>query len=112
MAQHISIRNYLNESWLFDLIDKCKKIATQYKDNEKSGIEFKKINNSLKLLPIEYACDYNIKPDFLRKVDKVFSYKCDIEKTLTNDPDDILLKHCNVEIHLERDKIVDIFIVA
>ena len=112
MAQHTSIRHYLNEDWLFNLIDKCKTIAWQYKESEPSGIEFKKINNSLKLLPIDHACDYDVKPPFLRKVNKVFSYKCDIEKTLTNEPDDILLKHCNIEIHLDKDKIVDIFIVA
>ena len=111
MAQHTSIRHYLNEDWLFNLIDKCKNIAWQYKENEPSGIEFKKINNSLKLLPIEYACDYD-KPKIFRRVNKVFSYKCDIDKPLTNKPDDILLKHCNIEIHLDKDKIVDIFIVA
>lgn len=111
MAQHTSIRHYLNEDWLFNLIDKCKNIAWQYKENEPSGIEFKKINNSLKLLPIEYACDYD-KPKIFRRVNKVFSYKCDIDKPLTNEPDDILLKHCNIEIHLDKDKIVDIFIVA
>ena len=67
--QEIEIaKNYLNEDWLFNLIDKCKTIAWQHKESEPSGIEFKKINNSLKLLPIEFACDYDKKPESLRKI--------------------------------------------
>jgi hypothetical protein len=80
MAQHISIKNFLNEDWLFNLIDKCKTIAWQHKEGELSGTELKKINNCLKLLPLEYAFDYYKKPKFLRQVNKIFSYKCDINK--------------------------------
>ena len=112
MASHISIKNYLNEDWLFNLIDKCKTIAWLHKESEPSGIEFKKINNSLKLLPIEFACDYDKKPEFLRRVNKVFSYKCDIDKPLARDEDFLLVSDCGIEIHLDKDKIVDIFIVA
>ena len=59
MAQHISIKHYLNEEWLFNLIDKCKTIAWQFKEVENSSNYFKKINDNLELLPIQYACDYN-----------------------------------------------------
>ena len=111
MASHISIKNYFNEDWLFELIDKCKTIAWQYRESEPSGIEFKKINNSLKLLPIDYACDYD-KPKIFRRVNKVFSYKCDIDKPLASDEDFLRVSDCGIEIHLDKDKIIDIFIVA
>jgi len=111
MASHISIKNYLNEDWLFELIDKCKTIAWQYRESEPSGIEFKKINNSLKLLPIDYACDYD-KPKIFRRVNKVFSYKCDIDKPLASDEDFLLISDCGIEIHLNKDRIIEIFIVA
>ena len=111
MASHISIKNYLNEDWLFELIDKCKTIAWQYRESEPSGIEFKKISNSLKLLPIDYACDYD-KPKIFRRVNKVFSYKCDIDKPLASDEDFLKVSDCGIEIHLDKDKIIDIFIVA
>ena len=111
MATHTSIKNYLNEEWLFNLIDKCRTIAWQFKEVEQSKNYFKKINDCLELLPIAYACDLK-NPKFLRKVNKVFSYKCDIDKPLTKDDDNLLVKDCNVEIHLNKDKIVDIFIVA
>lgn len=111
MAQHIPIKNYLNEDWLFNLIDKCKTIAWQFKEIENSKNYFKEINKNLKLLPIDYACDYD-KPKIFRRVNKVFSYKCDIDKPLTNDCDNLLLSDCNIEIHLDKSKLVDIFIVA
>ena len=112
MAGHTSIKHYLNEDWLFNLIDKCKTIAWQYKEVENSSNYFKKINDNLELLPIQYACDYNKIPEFLREVNKVFSYKCDIDKPLTNDCDNLLVSDCDIEIHLDKNKIVDIFIVA
>ncbi len=111
MAQHISIKYYLNEDWLFNLIDKCKTIAWQFREIENSKDYFKEINKTLKLLPIEYACDYD-KPKVFRKVDKVFNYKCDIDKPLTKDDDNLLVSDCNIEIHLDKSKLVDIFIVA
>ena len=111
MAQHISIKYYLNEDWLFNLIDKCKTIAWQFREIENSKNYFKEINKTLKLLPIEYACDYD-KPKVFRRVDKVFNYKCDIDKPLTKDDDNLLVSDCNIEIHLDKSKLVDIFIVA
>ncbi len=111
MAQHISIKYYLNEDWLFNLIDKCKTIAWQFREIENSKDYFKEINKTLKLLPIEYACDYD-KPKVFRRVNKVFNYKCDIDKPLTKDDDNLLLSDCNIEIHLDKSKLVDIFIVA
>jgi hypothetical protein len=111
MAQHISIKYYLNEDWLFNLIDKCKTIAWQFREIENSKDYFKEINKTLKLLPIEYACDYN-KPKVFRRVNKVFNYKCDIDKPLTKEDDNLLLSDCNIEIHLDKSKLVDIFIVA
>jgi len=111
MAQHISIKYYLNEDWLFNLIDKCKTIAWQFREIENSKDYFKEINKTLKLLPIEYACDYD-KPKVFRRVDKVFNYKCDIDKPLTKDDDNLLVSDCNIEIHLDKSKLVDIFIVA
>jgi len=111
MAQHISIKYYLNEDWLFNLIDKCKTIAWQFREIENSKDYFKEINKTLKLLPIEYACDYD-KPKVFRRVDKVFNYKCDIDKPLTKEDDNLLLSDCNIEIHLDKSKLVDIFIVA
>jgi len=112
MAGHTSIKHYLNEDWLFNLIDKCKTIAWQYKEVENSSNYFKKISNDVELLPIEYACDYNKKPEFLRQVNKVFSYKCDINEPLNKDCDNLLVSDCGIEIHLDKNKIVDIFIVA
>ena len=111
MAQHISIKYYLNEDWLFNLIDKCKTIAWQFREIENSKDYFKEINKTLKLLPIEYACDYD-KPKVFRRVDKIFNYKCDIDKPLTKDDDNLLVSDCNIEIHLDKSKLVDIFIVA
>jgi len=111
MAQHVSIKYYLNEDWLFNLIDKCKTIAWQFREIENSKDYFKEINKTLKLLPIEYACDYD-KPKVFRRVDKVFNYKCNIDKPLTKDNDNLLLSDCNIEIHLDKSKLVDIFIVA
>ena len=111
MAQHTSIKYYLNEDWLFNLIDKCKTIAWQFREIENSKDYFKEINKTLKLLPIEYACDYD-KPKVFRRVDKVFNYKCDIDKPLTKDDDNLLVSDCNIEIHLDKSKLVDIFIVA
>jgi hypothetical protein len=111
MAQHISIKYYLNEDWLFNLIDKCKTIAWQFREIENSKDYFKEINKTLKLLPIEYACDYD-KPKVFRRVNKVFNYKCDIDKPLTKDDDNLLVSDCNIEIHLDKSKLVDIFIVA
>jgi len=111
MAQHISIKYYLNEDWLFNLIDKCKTIAWQFREIENSKDYFKEINKTLKLLPIEYACDYD-KPKVFRRVDKVFNYKCDIDKPLTKNDDNLLVSDCNIEIHLDKSKLVDIFIVA
>ena len=111
MAQHISIKYYLNEDWLFNLIDKCKTIAWQFREIENSKDYFKEINKTLKLLPIEYACDYD-KPKVFRRVNKVFNYKCDIDKPLTKEDDNLLLSYCNIEIHLDKSKLVDIFIVA
>jgi hypothetical protein len=111
MAQHISIKYYLNEDWLFNLIDKCKTIAWQFRKIENSKDYFKEINKTLKLLPIEYACDYD-KPKVFRRVNKVFNYKCDIDKPLTKDDDNLLVSDCNIEIHLDKSKLVDIFIVA
>jgi hypothetical protein len=111
MAQHISIKYYLNEDWLFNLIDKCKTIAWQFREIENSKDYFKEINKTLKLLPIEYACDYD-KPKIFRRVNKVFNYKCDIDKPLTKEDDNLLLSDCNIEIHLDKSKLVDIFIVA
>ena len=35
-----------------------------------------------------------------------------IDKPLTNDCDNLLLSDCNIEIHLDKSKLVDIFIVA
>ena len=112
MAGHTSFKHYLNEDWFFNLIDKCKTVAWQYKEIENSTTYFKKINDEITLLPIEYACDYNKKPEFLRQVNKVFSYKCNIEKPLTKDSDNLLVSDCDIEIHLDKTKIVDIFIVA
>ena len=111
MAQHIPIKHYLNEEWLFNLIDKCKTIAWQFREIENSIDYFKEINNNLILLPIEFACDYN-KPKIFRRVNKVFNYKCDIDKPLTKEDDNLLLSDCNIEIHLDKSKLVDIFIVA
>jgi hypothetical protein len=111
MAQHISIKYYLNEDWLFNLIDKCKTIAWQFREIENSKNYFKEINKTLKLLPIEYACDYD-KPKVFRRVNKIFNYKCDIDKPLTKEDDNLLLSDCNIEIHLDKSKLVDIFIVA
>ena len=111
MAGHTSIKHYLNEDWLFNLIDKCKTVAWQYKEVENSSNYFKKISNDVELLPIEYACDYD-KPKVFRRVNKVLNYKCNIDKPLTNDSDNLLLSDCNVEIHLDKSKLVDIFIVA
>jgi len=111
MAQHTSIKYYLNEDWLFNLIDKCKTIAWQFREIENSKDYFKEINKTLKLLPIEYACDYD-KPKVFRRVNKVFNYKCDIDKPLTKDDDNLLVSDCNIEIHLDKSKLVDIFIVA
>ena len=111
MAQHTSIKYYLNEDWLFNLIDKCKTIAWQFREIENSKDYFKEINKTLKLLPIEYACDYDT-PKVFRRVDKVFNYKCDIDKPLTKDDDNLLVSDCNIEIHLDKSKLVDIFIVA
>ena len=110
MAQHTSFKHYLNEDWLFNLIDKCKTIAWQFKEIENSKDDIKQINKNLKLLPIEYACDYD-NPKILRKVDKIFSYKCDIDKPLTKD-DNLLVSDCNIEIHLSKNKLVEVFIVA
>jgi len=112
MAGHTAIKNYLNEDWLFNLIDKCKTVAWKYKEIENSTTYFKKISDDVELLPIEYACDYNKKPKFLRQVNKVFSYKCDINKPLTKDNDWLLLSDCSIEIHLDKTYIIDIFIVA
>jgi hypothetical protein len=111
MAQHISIKHYLNEDWLFNLIDQCKTIAWKYREIENSTTYFKKISENVKLLPIEYACDYD-KPKVFRRVNKVFNYKCDIDKPLTKEDDNLLLSDCNIEIHLDKSKLVDIFIVA
>ena len=66
MATHTSIKNYLNEEWLFNLIDKCRTIAWQNKEVELSKNYFKKINDCVELLPIEYACDHNKKQEFLK----------------------------------------------
>ena len=41
MATHTSIKNYLNEDWLFNLIDQCKTIAWQNKEVELSKNYFK-----------------------------------------------------------------------
>lgn len=111
MAQHISIKHYLNEDWLFNLIDQCKTIAWQYKEIENSTTYFKQITKNLKLLPIEFACDYD-KPKVFKRVNKIFNYKCDIDKPLTKDDDNLLVSDCSVEIHLDKNKLVDIFIVA
>ena len=111
MAQHISIKHYLNEDWLFNLIDQCKTIAWQYKEIENSTTYFKQITKNLKLLPIEFACDYD-KPKVFKRVNKIFNYKCDIDKPLTKDDDNLLVSDCSVEIHLDKCKLVDIFIVA
>jgi hypothetical protein len=112
MAIHSSIKSYLNEEWLFDLIDKCRTIAWQSKEVEFSKNYFKKINDNVELLPIEYAFDYNRKPEFLRQVNKVLSYKCNIDKPLTKDCDNLLVSDCGIEIHLDKDRIIDIMIVA
>ena len=111
MAQHISIKHYLNEEWLFNLIDQCKTIAWQYREIENSTTYFKKISENVKLLPIEYACDYD-KPKVFRRVNKVFNYKCNIDKPLTKEDDNLFISDCNIEIHLDKSKLVDIFIVA
>ena len=50
MAQHISIKHYLNEDWLFNLIDQCKTIAWKYREIENSTTYFKKISENVKLL--------------------------------------------------------------
>jgi hypothetical protein len=111
MAQHISIKHYLNEDWLFNLIDQCKTIAWKYREIENSTTYFKKISENVKLLPIEYACDYD-KPKVFRRVNKVFNYKCDIDKPLTKEDDNLFISDSNIEIHLDKSKLVDIFIVA
>ena len=112
MAIHSSIKSYLNEDWLFDLIDQCRTIAWKHKEVEFSKNYFKKIDDFVELLPIEYAFDYNRKPEFLRQVNKVFSYKCNIDKPLTKNDDNLLVSDCNIEIHLDKDRILDIMIVA
>jgi hypothetical protein len=112
MATHTSIKNYLNEDWLFNLIDQCRTIAWQNKEVECSKNYFKKINDNLELLPIEYACDHNKKPEFLKQVNKVLSYKCNIDKPLTKDCDNLFISDCSIEIHLDKDRIIDIIIVA
>ena len=112
MAIHSSIKSYLNEDWLFDLIDQCRTIAWKHKEVEFSKNYFKKIDDFVELLPIEYAVDYNRKPEFLRQVNKVLSYKCNIDKPLTKDDDNLLVSDCNIEIHLDKNRILDIMIVA
>lgn len=112
MAGHTSFKHYINEKWIFNLIKKCKTIAWNYRGVEKSSNYFFKINNNLQLLPIEYACDYKIEPSFLREVNKVFSYKCDIHKPLSNDCNNLLVSDCDIQINLNGHKIIDIFIVA
>jgi hypothetical protein len=74
--------------------------------------DFKILNENLELLPIEYACDHNKKPEFLRQVNKVLSYKCNIDKPLTKDCDNLLVSDCGIEIHLDKDRIIDIMLVA
>jgi hypothetical protein len=112
MAQHTSYKHYINQKWIFTLIKQCKKIAWNYRGVEKSSNYFFKINNNLELLPIEYACDYELEPSFLRQVNKVFSYKCNIHMPLTNDCNNLLVSDCGIEIHLNNREIIDIFIVA
>jgi hypothetical protein len=85
MAQHISIKHYLNEDWLFNLIDQCKTIAWQYREIENSTTYFKQISEN---------------------------YKCNIDKPLTKEDDNLFISDCNIEIHLDKSKLVDIFIVA
>ena len=52
------------------------------------------------------------KPEFLKQVNKVLSYKCNIDKPLTKDCDNLLVSDCSIEIHLDKDRIIDIMLVA
>lgn len=88
MATHININEFKNELWF---------------DEIKSNI-------------IDTIADYNIDLQFLDNEysingsDTIFVYKTNLDYDLSEG--DIPLSWCNFEVHLKRNKLQDIFVVA
>ena len=96
MATHININEFKTEPW-FNVIRS--NITDCINDLKNKNVN--PFNPKLQLLPYDYCINGS---------DTVFMYKTNLDYDLTEG--DIPLAWCNIEVHLKRNKLNDIFIVA